>query len=94
MKNLGKEVCEMLLERLGFDDLTVEEIDFAAPLFAANDEEGKGLGLDSVDSLEIVAGIRQNYNIRVTGNDMHIFESVNAIAEFIKEKLEDVAEVA
>jgi len=88
MENLGKEVCEMLLERLGFDDLTVEDVDFDAPLFANNDEEGKGLGLDSVDSLEIVAGIRQNYNIRITGDDMHVFGSVNTIVGFIREKLE------
>ena len=88
MEDLKKEVCEMLLERLGFDDLTVADVDFDAPLFATNDEEGKGLGLDSVDSLEIVAGIRQNYNVRVTGDDMHIFQSVNTIVEFTREKLE------
>lgn len=88
MKNLEKEVCEMILERLGFDDLTVEEIDLDAPLFAANDKEGKGLGLDSVDSLELVAGIRQNYGIRMTGEDVHIFESVNTIVKFISDKMD------
>lgn len=87
MEKLREEVCKMLLERLGFDDLTVEEVDFDAPLFAANDKEGKGLGLDSVDSLEIVAGIRQHYNIRVTGNDMNIFGSVNTIVEFIRNNM-------
>jgi len=88
MEKLEKEVCQMLLERLGFDDLTVEDIDFSAPLFAAADPEGKGLGLDSVDSLEIVAGVRQNYGIRMTGSDMHVFENVNSIVGFIKSKLE------
>ena len=87
MEKLEKEVCQMLLERLGFDDLTVEEVDFGAPLFAAADPEGKGLGLDSVDSLEIVAGIRQNYGIRMTGSDMHVFESVNTIVEFVRGKV-------
>ena len=88
MEKLEQEVCQMLLERLGFDDLTVEDIDFSAPLFAAADPEGVGLGLDSVDSLEIVAGVRQNYGIRMTGSDMHVFENVNTITEFIKSKLE------
>ena len=78
----------MILERLGFDDLTVEDVDFDAPLFATSDPEGKGLGLDSVDSLEIVAGIRQNYNIRMTGSDMHVFENVNTIVEFVESKIE------
>lgn len=88
MENLRNEVCQMLLERLGFDDLTVEDVDFGAPLFAAADPEGKGLGLDSVDSLEIVAGIRQNYNIRMTGSDMHVFENVNTIVDFVRSKME------
>jgi len=88
MENLKKEVCQMLLDRLGFDDITVEDVNFDAPLFAASDPEGKGLGLDSVDSLEIVAGIRQNYNIRMTGSDMHVFENVNTIVEFVRGKLE------
>ena len=89
MEKLEKEICQMLLERLGFDDLTVEDVDFDAPLFAAADPEGKGLGLDSVDSLEIVAGIRQDYGIRMTGSDMHVFENVNTIVEFVKSKLEN-----
>jgi len=88
MESLNKEICQMLLERLGFDDLAVEDIDFNAPLFTAADPEGIGLGLDSVDSLEIVAGIRQNYNVRMTGSDMHVFENVNTITEFVRSKVE------
>ena len=88
MENLEKEICQMLLDRLGFDDLTVEDVDFDAPLFAAADPEGKGLGLDSVDSLEIVAGIRQNYNIRMTGSDMHVFENINTLVEFVRGKVD------
>ena len=88
MENLENEVCQMLLERLGFDDLSVEDIDFSAPLFAAADPDGVGLGLDSVDSLEIVAGIRQNYSVRMTGSDMHVFENVNTITEFVRNKVE------
>lgn len=87
MSDLKREVCEMILNRLGFDDLTTEEVDFNAPLFAAQDKEEKGLGLDSVDTLEIVAGIRQNYNIRITENDMHIFQNINTIVEFVSNKV-------
>ncbi|KAB3533465.1 acyl carrier protein [Alkaliphilus pronyensis] len=87
MEDLKREVCEMILERLGFDDLTVNDVDFQAPLFAAQDKEGIGLGLDSVDTLEIVAGIRQNYSIRITENDMHIFKNIDTIVDFVDQKL-------
>lgn len=86
MEHIEKEVCEMILDRLGFDDITPEEVDFEAPLFEANDKEGKGLGLDSVDALEIVTGIRQEFKIKMTEEDMAILKSIRTIANFIKEK--------
>ena len=57
-------------------------IDSAASLF------GEGLGLDSIDALELVVGIERQYGIRIADAEMgkKAFGSVNALAAFINEK--------
>lgn len=92
MNNLEKKVSEMILNRLGFDDLVPEEVDIDAPLFAANDKEGIGLGLDSVDALEIVVGIRQDFSIKMTESDMPVLKNIRSITEFIQKNNKNIIE--
>jgi acyl carrier protein len=54
-------------------ELTPQEVDPAAPLF------GDGLGLDSIDLLEIVLAISQNYGIHLRAEDCAAFASVSAL---------------
>lgn len=42
--------------------------------------------MDSVDALEIVVALNNQYDIEITDNDMMIFQSVNTIAQFVEEK--------
>ena len=61
-------------------DISPEEIDDNAPLF------GSGLGLDSIDAIELVVLLEKTYNIKITKPEVarKIFVSVRSIAEFIQ----------
>jgi len=86
MKNLEQQICEMIVERLNLEDVNVEEIDYEAPLFSAYDEQGIGLGLDSVDSLELVVAIKEQFSITITDEDVSVFKNVTTLANFIRDK--------
>ncbi len=73
------EIKEMMVEQL---DLDIE------PAFITNDQPifGRGLELDSIDALELAVGIYDHFEISVTDDNMSIFSSVNAMADFIQEE--------
>ena len=80
MENLYKEVKELIIECLNLEDMTADDIDTQAPLF--ND----GLGLDSIDALEIGLAIKIKYNIILSSDNEEMkkyFFSVKTLAEFI-----------
>ena len=77
------EIKKMMVKQLDLD------ID---PAFITNDQPifGRGLELDSIDALELAVGIYDHFEISVTYDNMSIFSSVNAMADFIQEEsLED-----
>lgn len=84
MDDIARKACEMIVNRLELDDLNPEEIDCSAPLFKENGKDNNGLDLDSVDALELVVGLREEFGVTVTDEDMYIFESIDKISEFIK----------
>jgi acyl carrier protein len=69
-------IKEMMAKQLNLD-LTPEKIDNDAPLF------GAGLGLDSVDALELIVGIEQEFDLLVEEGQKSIFRSVNTIADYV-----------
>lgn len=85
MENLELKVCQMIIERLGLDDVVAEEVDFEAPIFSSYDDDEEGLGLDSVDALEIVVGLNEEFGVKVSDENMGIFKSIKTIAEFVKQ---------
>ena len=79
---LRDEVAAMIVEALVLDDVTPDQIEPDAPLF------GDGLGLDSIDALEISFAIAQNYGIKLRSDDENnarIFASLNALTAYIDE---------
>ena len=76
---------KVLIERLELEDIEPEEIDDAAPLF------GEGLGLDSVEALDVVVGVEEEFGVQIPkqmGEEMQEkFYSVNSLADFISEML-------
>ena len=78
------QVKAIIVDRLNLQ-INVDEIESDAPIFLGSEVEGskKGLGLDSVDALELVVGLNNEFAVTITDEDMEIFESVDKIADFI-----------
>lgn len=85
MEKLINEIKELIIESLALEDIGIDEIDSDEPLF--ND----GLGLDSIDALELGVAIKNKYQISVKEeNEADIqkhFSSVQSLAAYIHGKL-------
>lgn len=79
MDELILKLKEELIDQLSLEDMEPEEIDTEAPLF------GDGLGLDSIDALEIIVLLEKEYDIKISdpreGKD--IMYSVGSLARYI-----------
>ncbi len=76
------DVKQLIIEALNLEDLTTDDIDSAEPLFV------EGLGLDSIDALELGVAIKKKFNITINSDDksMHQhFESVKSLVDFIND---------
>ena len=81
MSSLENELKKLIIESLDLEEIGVDDISSQEPLF--ND----GLGLDSIDALELGLAIRKKYNVRIDAEKddvVKIFASVAALAEFIE----------
>ncbi len=79
---LHERVKQLLIDRLQLEGMAPADIDDAAPLF------GEGLGLDSIDALELVIGIEKVFGVRIQDEEVGAaaFASVNALVEFLRSK--------
>lgn len=79
MEALKQELKENIIEQLNLEDVSVEEIGDNDPLF------GDGLGLDSIDALELIVMLDKDYGIKLTDpkEGKAIFESVDVMASYI-----------
>jgi len=80
MSEIENELKRMIVDTLMLEDLKVEEIDNDAPLF------GSGLGLDSIDALELALAISKRFGVRIVADDernKEIFRTVGTLAAFI-----------
>ena len=81
--NTKDKLKAALIEELKLEDVKIEDIDDAAPLF------GEGLGLDSLDAIELVVLVQRNFNLSMQDQDeaRESFASVNALAAYIDARL-------
>lgn len=82
MEELLLKIKEQVIEVLNLEDIEPEDIDTDAPLF------GDGLGLDSIDALELIVLLEKQYGIKIEDpkDGKKIFYSIRTIAEYIEEK--------
>ncbi len=80
---LALEIKKLIVEALALEDIAPEEIETEAPLFV------EGLGLDSIDALELAMALEEKYGVTV-GDDpdqnQKIFFSVESLAQFVTEQ--------
>ncbi|WP_028115253.1 phosphopantetheine-binding protein [Ferrimonas senticii] len=89
MNQLEQQIKQLIIDCLELEDLTPEEIDSHAPLFV------DGLGLDSIDALELGVAIKRQYGIKLDANAADTrahFANVASLATFIRSH--QTAEVA
>jgi acyl carrier protein len=81
MEELIKNLKVQIIESLNLEDITPQDIDDDAALF------GDGLGLDSIDALELIVLLEKYYGIKIEDpkEGKKIFTSIRTIAQFVTE---------
>jgi acyl carrier protein len=79
LKELAERLKELIISTLRLEDVKPENIVDTEPLF------GEGLGLDSIDALELVVAIERDYGVVIPDAEVgrRVFASVSALASFI-----------
>lgn len=80
MEDLIVKLKEQIIEQLNLEDMEPGDIDTEEPLF------GDGLGLDSIDALELIVLLEKEYGIKIRNpkDGQKIFFSISSMAEYIK----------
>jgi len=80
MEKLQREIKQMIIDELNLEDLTINDIETDAPLF------GEGLGLDSIDALELGLAIKKKYRVVIDADDTktrEYFSCVKSLAQYV-----------
>jgi acyl carrier protein len=80
MQQLENDIKELIISSLALEDVTPADIDAAAPLFV------DGLGLDSIDALELGLALQKRYGVTLSAESEEVrahFASVRALAQFV-----------
>ena len=80
-QSLEVELKQFIIETLNLEDVKPDDIDPAAPLFV------EGLGLDSIDALELGVGLQKKYGIKLSADSAETkkhFASVKALATLVE----------
>jgi acyl carrier protein len=86
MDSLKLEIKRLLIEALDLEDMRPDDIDDDAPLF-----ETDGVGLDSIDALEIGIVLRDHYRLNIAPNDertREYFHSINTLVALVASQRE------
>ena len=80
--DLVEELKKLIIETLRLEEITPEDIEDDGPLF------GDGLGLDSIDALELVVALEKTYGVVIPDSEVgeRVFRSVHTLAQFVREQ--------
>ncbi len=81
MDELVEELKRLIIETLKLEDIAPQDFDAEGPLF------GEGLGLDSIDALELVVALEKKYGVIIPDSEVgqRVFRSVTTLAQFVRE---------
>jgi acyl carrier protein len=80
MQQLENDIKALIISSLALEDIAPDDIDPAAPLFV------DGLGLDSIDALELGLALQKRYGVSLSAESEEVrahFASVRKLAEFV-----------
>ena len=83
MQALELEIKDLIITTMSLEDITIDDIDSAAPLF------NEGLGLDSIDALELGLALQKRYGVTLAADSEETrkhFASVKTLSAFIAEQ--------
>lgn len=81
MSNLADDLKQMIIDVLALEDISKEDIDSEAPLF------GDGLGLDSIDALELGLALKKRYNVHLNAESAETkqyFKSIQSLVALVE----------
>ncbi len=80
--DLVLDLKKLIISTLKLEDITPEDIENDAPLF------GEGLGLDSIDALELVVALEKSHGVVIADSEVgaKVFRSVNTLAQYVKQQ--------
>ncbi|CAG67492.1 MULTISPECIES: phosphopantetheine-binding protein [Acinetobacter] len=81
MSNLADEIKQMIIDVLALEDIQIQDIDETAPLF------GDGLGLDSIDALELGLALKKRYHIHLNAESDETkqhFRSIQSLVTLVE----------
>ena len=81
MSNLADELKQMIIDVLALEDISRDDIETEAPLF------GDGLGLDSIDALELGLALKKRYNIHLNAESAETkqyFKSIQSLVTLVE----------
>ncbi|MBL4594309.1 MAG: acyl carrier protein [Flavobacteriales bacterium] len=80
MEDLKEKLKEQIIDRLNLEDVNVTDFSDDMPLF------GGGLGLDSIDALELIVLLENDYGIELANPEegKEIFDTINSLADYIQ----------
>ena len=80
MEELKQNLKEQIIERLNLEDINIADISNDMPLF------GGGLGLDSIDALELIVLLENDYGVELENPEegKEVFSTINSMADYIE----------
>jgi len=80
MSELTQELKERIIKQLNLEDITLDDLQDDTPLF------GDGLGLDSIDALELIVMLDKSYGIKLADpkEGRKVFETIQTMADYIE----------